>query len=116
MLLRNRTSKYNKGPTDYPSNIIDVRNIKDLEDNYKNKLSHFLLKLEDSDIHLKCDDYDAKAEWINVINFFRDKYNTDVVYNEFKYKEKLDDETSLRIYAENEMKHWDSIKVNILLA
>jgi hypothetical protein len=65
----------------------------------------------DSDIHLKCDDYDEKAKWITAINFFRKQFSSEGVFSEYKYKEKLDDETSLRIYAENEILNWSTIKV-----
>ena len=98
----------------FPSNIIDIRDIQDVIDNYKKKISHFLIKLKNKEIHLKCDNYDEKNKWLQAIQYMRNKYSSSCYFNERKYKEDIDDETSLLIYAENEMRHWDEIKVGLL--
>lgn len=89
-----------------------MREIKDVVDNYKGKISHFLIELPDNQIHLKCDNYDDKSAWIKAINFMRDRFQSSLYFNQRRYKEKLDDETSLRIIAENEWKNWDDIQVD----
>jgi hypothetical protein len=74
-------------------------------------MSHFLIELEKHKIHLKCDNYDEKNEWIKAILFMKEKFETSVYMNQAKYKEKLDDETKIQIYAENEWANWEDIRV-----
>jgi hypothetical protein len=64
-------------------------------------------------MHLKCDDYDQKNKWVSAIEYMRTRYSSSMSFNERNYKETIDDETSLKIYAENERRHWDEIKVPI---
>ena len=80
-------------------------------DNYQKKISHFLLRLKDKEVHLKCDDYDQKNKWVGAIRYFRARHQSTICFNERYYKETLDDETKIQIYAENEQRHWDQVKV-----
>ena len=88
-----------------------MRDIQEIKNNYKKKISHFLIKLKNKQIHLKCDDYDEKNKWISAITFMKNKYSLSCYFNERNYKEKLDYETKLRIFSENEQDHWEDIKV-----
>lgn len=94
-----------------PANIIDVRDIVGIEDSYKNKISHFLVKLADYELHLKCDNYDVKNNWIKAIRYMKDKFKNSSFFNSRKYKEEINDEVMLQIYAENEQKQWEKVKV-----
>ena len=71
-----------------------------------------MIRLEENEMHLKCDNYDFKAEWLKAINFMRDLYSNETFFHQRKYKEGLDDETSFRIFAENERKNWKLAKVD----
>jgi hypothetical protein len=95
----------------YPTNIIDVRDIQDIEDEYQNKISHFLIKLRDYQVHLKCDNYDEKNQWIKAIGFMREKFKASCFFSERKYKEDIQDEMKLQIYSENEQRNWEQAKV-----
>lgn len=74
-------------------------------------MSHFRLLLPKRQLHLKCDDYDQKARWVLAIRFLSAKYSSARSFEERKYKERTDDETSLRIIAENETRHWAEMEV-----
>jgi hypothetical protein len=104
-----------KQANSFPLNIINVRDIKDVIDNYKDKMSHFLIKLDDGSMHLKCDNYDVKNEWLKAIQFMREKFKASYFFNQRKYKEAIDDETSMRIRAENEWSNWESLQVGFMV-
>ena len=88
-----------------------MRDIKDVVDNYKDKLSHFLIQLEGNSLHLKCDNYDEKNDWLRAIQFMRDRFQSSCFFSQRKYKERIDDETSIRIQAEIEWKNGDELQV-----
>lgn len=91
---------------------MDVRDIVEIEDSYQNKISHFLIRLVDNELHLKCDNYDVKNNWIKAIRFMKRKFKNSNHFSKRKYKEEINDEIMLEIYAENEQKHWKQVQVD----
>jgi hypothetical protein len=51
-----------------------VTDIKEIVNNFEGKNTHFLLKLEGENIHMKCDDTKEKDKWIGCLNGLREIY------------------------------------------
>lgn len=51
-----------------------ITDIKEIVDNYEGKETHFLLRLDNEQIHLKCDDVKQKQAWVASLNFLRKAY------------------------------------------
>lgn len=51
-----------------------VTDIKEIVNNLEGKKTHFLLKLEGENIHMKCDDTKEKDKWIDCLNGLREIY------------------------------------------
>ena len=93
-----------------PSNCLDIRNIKDIVDNYNNKDEHFLIRnQDDSTLHLKCDKMGEKEVWIEAINYMREFYANDKS-SKIIFKD-LDEETRIEILSENDLRFWSKNKV-----
>ena len=73
-------------------------------------MSHFMINLGKHKIHLKCDNYDEKNQWLKAIAFMREKFQTSGFMKK-EHKEELDYETKTKIYAENEWANWEEIRV-----
>ena len=63
-----------QGINDRPESVIFINQIKDIEDNYGGKKSHFLLKLDQENIHMKCDENSEKEKWVTSIRKLMEIY------------------------------------------
>ena len=94
--------------------MIDVLNIREVEDNYMDKHSHFALKIFDKIVHLKIDNYDLKAKWISAIESLKNHYLFLGHRPTMKeYKKNVKDEIMLKIMAENESRNFEAIEVTM---
>jgi hypothetical protein len=93
-----------------PGMVLCIQDIKELEENAKNKSGHFKLVMADEQMELKIDDINQLADWVKAINFFRDYYSKEKPLRPRSYKEEVDVEMQLQLMAENELSTWESIK------
>lgn len=88
-----------------------MRDIVEVVDEFRGKISHFLVRLPDYELHLKSDNYDVKNAWVEAIRFMKAKFASDCFYEQRGYKEEINDEAMLEIYAELEQQLWESVRV-----
>lgn len=97
--------------------MIDVLNISEIKENYQDKLNHFaLLVLGKHIIHLKIENYDQIALWINAIRKLREFYfMMGFRSTTQEYKEPVSDIVMLKILAENESRNPQYILVILVI-
>ncbi len=74
-----------------------ITEIKELVDNYEGKKSHFLLKLDNEAVHLKCDDAAEKERWVQAISKLRAIYQGKKVFDFEDDRKSHKDEIDIRI-------------------
>lgn len=74
-----------------------ITEIKELVDNYEGKKSHFLLKLENETVHLKCDEAAEKDRWVQAITRLRTIYQGKKVFDFEDDRKSHKDEIDVRI-------------------
>ena len=90
--------------------LIYIKQISEIIDEYKDKKTHFFIKtIDNNEYHFKCKDTKEKNDWIKTLNFFRDYYKNETIEGEGIIEE-IDLETDIRISAEIEKLNFDKIK------
>lgn len=74
-----------------------VTDIKEIVNNLEGKKTHFLLKLEGENIHMKCDDTKEKEKWIDSLNGLREIYRGKKVLDWDDERKSHKDEIDLRL-------------------
>lgn len=74
--------------------MVVVTDILEIEDNYKGKNNHFLLRLDNETIHMKCDDKAFKDKWVTslkgLLAIYQGKKVLDWEDDRRSHKEELD--------------------------
>lgn len=74
-----------------------MTDIKEIVNNYEGKNTHFLLKLEAENIHMKCDDTKEKDKWIGCLNGLREIYKGKKMLDWDDERKSHKDEIDLRL-------------------
>ena len=74
-------------------------------------MNHFLIRLENFDVHLKLEDCKLKRKWVDSIEYMRTVFSKPKDDKKVHYEKKMDNEINLEILAENEIRNWLKIKV-----
>lgn len=87
--------------------LLKISGISDLQNEVKDKVGHFILKVGSHILHLKCDDPKDAVEWIKKIKFFKDYYKDEKHHEIEALVSDVDIETRLILQAEIELENWD---------
>lgn len=80
-----------------PEAVVFISDIQELVDNFDGKKGHFMLRMEQESIHLKCDEVKDKSKWVESIEGLRLAYAGKRIFDWEDDRKSHKDELDVRV-------------------